>query len=114
MTKIDINNSLTKIEIFWNNITKEKSDDPAVYDYISTHAMALKMIAFNLKGVIENEILKDKEAKIKLQKLQRTLENIDEKLDFKIQINKTQNYIDDILTKLSLIKDDIEILNQYY
>ena len=39
MTQIDINTSLTKIEFFWQNISKESSDDPDAYGYIAAQAV---------------------------------------------------------------------------
>ena len=113
MTEIDINTPLTKIEFFWENILKESSDDTDVYGYIATQTMSLKMTAFHLKDKIEIEILKDKRARLKLQKLQKALENIVNKLDFKIHANKDKEYIESILNKLSKIKEDIEVVRQY-
>jgi len=113
MTQIDINTSLTKIEFFWENISKENSDDPDAYGYIATQTMSLKMTAFHLKDNIEIEILKDKKARLKLQKLQKALENIVNKLDFKIHGNKDKEYIENILNKLSKIKEDIEVVRLY-
>ena len=113
MTQIDINTSLKKIEIFWENISKESDDDPDVYGYIATQTMSLKMTAFHLKDKIEIEILKDKKARLKLQKLQKALENIVNKLDFKIHANKDKEYIESILNKLSKIKEDVEVVRLY-
>jgi len=113
MTQIDINTSLTKIEFFWENISKENSDDKDAYGYIAAQTMSLKMIAFQLKDNIEIEILKDKKARLKLQKLQKALESIVNKLDFKIHAKKDKEYIESILNKLSKIKEDVEVVRLY-
>lgn len=113
MNKVDTNTSLMKIEVYWDNITKEKSDDIDAYDYIASGAMCLKMIAFQLKDSIENQMLKDKEAKLKLQKLHKALNNIVRKLDFKYRVDKNKEYIEGILNMLSQAKQDIEIIRQH-
>jgi len=113
MTQTDIKTSLTKIEFFWENISKENSGDPDAYGYIVTQTMSLKMTAFHLKDNIEIEILKDKKARLRLQKLQKALENIVNKLDFKIHAIKDKEYIENILNKLSEIKEDVEVVRQY-
>ncbi len=113
MIQNQLNKSLIKIEIFWKNISKESSDDPDAYDFITTQTMSLKMIALQLKDRIEDEIRRDKKAKLKLQKLQKSLDNIVRKLDFKIHIIKDKEDIETILDKLSKIKEDIEVVKQY-
>ena len=110
---MDLNTHLTKIAIFWDNITKENSDDIEAYDYIATQSMSLKMIVLQATNIIEEEITKSKENKIKYQKLQKTLKKIFERLDFKIKIEKDKNYIEEILNKLSEIKNDIEVIKIY-
>ncbi len=113
MIKVDTKTSLMKIEVYWENITKEKSDDLDAYDYIASTAMSLKMTAFQLKDSIENQMLKDKTAKLKLQKLHKALNNIVRKLDFRYRVDKNTEYIEGILNMLSLAKQDIETIRQH-
>ncbi len=113
MIKSDIKKLLIKIEIYWKNISKENSDDPDSFDFISTQSMSLKMFVLDLKNKIEKIIQNDTEAKLKFQMLLNSLENIVQVLDFKLQIYKDKEYIESILKKLSEIKKDIEVVKRY-
>jgi len=102
-----------KIEVFWTNIIKEDSDDTDAWDYIATQSMAMKMTAFQLKDRIENQMLKNKEVKIRLQKLHKALRNIVDNLDFEIRGDKDKEYIEDILNRLSGLQKEIDVVGQY-
>ena len=113
MIQKDLQKTLLKIVVFWENLIKEHSDDPDSYDFISTQSITLKMISLDLKNLIDGEIRKNKKAKLKYQKLRKSLENIVQTLDFKLEIYKDKEYIEYILNKLSQIKKDIDIVKQY-
>lgn len=109
----EIRRSLIKIEILWENTSNESSDDLDAYDFISIQSMSLKFAALELKDKIDDKIRRDKKAKLKYQKLQKTLENIVKNLNFKLEIYKDKEYIEYILQKLSEIEKDIEVIKQY-
>lgn len=113
MIQNEIKKSLIKLEILWENTSNESSDDLDAYDFISVQSMSLKMTALQLKEDIEGKIRRDKKAKLKFQQLQRSLENIVKKLDFKLQIYKDKEHIKYILKKLSEIEKDIEVVKKY-
>ncbi len=113
MTRNDIKQSLIKLEILWENTSNESSDDLDAYDVISVQSMSLKMTALQLKETLDDKIRRDKRARMKFQRLQKSLGNIVEKLDFKLQIHKDKEQIEYILKKLSEIEKDIDVIKMY-
>ena len=113
MDQIDINSALLKIELVWESLVKEKSEDMDAYRYIVDQSMSLKLITFKLKDSIENQMLKDKRARIKLHKLHKALANILKALDSKNRRDNDKDHIERILTKLLHLQEDIEVIRQY-
>ncbi len=113
MTHDDIKTSLIKIEILWETLSKESSDDLDAFDFISTQSLSLQMTALELKMSIESKIRKDPKEKLKFQKLNKTLGNIVRTLDSIPLKRKDKKYIESILKKLSEIKGDIEVIRLY-
>jgi len=109
----EIKKSLIKIDLLWENISNESSDDLDAYDFISIQSLSLKMTVLELEDYIDERIRKDKKAKLKFQKLQKALRSMIVKLDFNLEISKDREYIEDILLKLSEIKNDIAVVRQY-
>jgi isocitrate dehydrogenase kinase/phosphatase len=109
----EIKKSLIKIEILWENISNESSDDLDAYDFISVQTMTLQMATLQLQDAIEDKIRRDKRDKLKFQKLHRALSNILKNLNFKLQMYEQKEDIEYILQKLSEITDDIEVVKQY-
>jgi isocitrate dehydrogenase kinase/phosphatase len=113
MLENEIKKSLIKIEILWENISNESSEDLDAYDFISVQTMTLQMAALQLQDAIEDKIRKNKRDKLKFQKLHRALSNIIKNLNFKLQMYEEKEDIDYILQKLSEITNDIEVVKQY-
>ncbi len=113
MIENELKKSLIKIEILWENISNESSDDLDAYDFISVQTITLQMAALQLQDAIEDKIRRDKKARLKFQKLHRALSNIIKNLNFKLQMYEDKEDIEYILKKLSEIKTDIEVVKQY-
>jgi hypothetical protein len=113
MDQNEIIESLSKIKIIWENISKESSNDANAYDYISVRSVSLKMMELTLKGHIEEIIEKDNESKIKFTRLHKSLSHMVNTLNHKLKADKDKEYIETILENILKIKDDIDTLKMY-
>lgn len=108
-----LKSAITKIEIIWSTTSKEKSDDPRAYEYIAVQSIALKRTVAELNREIGEKIHKNKEYRLKYQKLHNSLSRIIEILDFEQTPCKDENYIEDILEKLKKIGSQVNIIAEY-
>ncbi len=113
MDQKEIKDTITKINVLWENISRESSSDLSSYDYISIKSMSLKMLALTLKECLEEIIEEDNEAKIKFIRLHKSLHNIVSILNHKHKIDKDKEYIESILGNILKIKNDVDVLKMY-